>query len=462
MSSNIIKPQPLGGFRDILPEDMIVRERLMGQIKQVCERFGFVPIDTPCVEKLKVLTGGSDDFTKSIFSTRVMRGAEDGEITNSTEESLALRFDLTMSLARVIAACPELSRPFKRYQTGKVWRGEKPQKGRFREFIQFDFDIVGARGMIADTEVILLMHAVLTELGVERFLIRINNRKILNGLAEKVGVADQTTEFFRLLDKVEDVGEEKVFAEMQRQPDNEYDVTALSFTPQQINSVYQFLGLQSSDPGTLLTNLQEFFAGETAIGADGISELTQVIASLNVAGIPQEQWTIDLSVARGLDYYTGPVFETVLTDIPDIGSVLSGGRFDGLTNRFMPGSNIPGVGASVGVDRLIVGLQELGLVEIGQVVTQVLVTVFEDTLSAASLLLATELREAGINTELYLGDEPTLKAQIVYAAKRQIPHILIMGPDEQASGTVTIRNMGDRTQQAVPRSTCKNYLLELL
>lgn len=449
-----VKPDVLGGFRDALPSDMIVQQDVISRIRKVYESFGFFPLDTPCMERWDVLTGGSKDFNKSIFVAKIATGKEDRGTAQDWEENYALRFDLTVSLARVIAAYPDLPKPFKRYQIGKVWRGEKPQKGRFREFVQFDFDIIGSRSILADTEVVQIMYEVMRELGIQNFLIRFNTRKILNGLAELAGAKERANDVFRVLDKLDKIGIDGVVGELQRQPENQYDDSALALPPESTEKVVNFLNISDDDPSALLSKLQSFFGSASATGIEGVEELRQMVKNLTALNISQKNWKVDLSVARGLDYYTGPVFETMLTDAPELGSVLSGGRFDGLTNRFVPNSNIPGVGASVGVDRLIVGMQDLGLLSQKPSLTQALVTVFSPELEAQSLAFAQELRRAGVRAEVYLGGDSSLRAQLTYAAKLGIPAVIIMGPDEAARGVVQYKDMTNRKQTVLTKTEC--------
>ncbi|MDP3899838.1 MAG: histidine--tRNA ligase [bacterium] len=452
-----IKPELLGGFRDMLPGEAIMFQDMIATIRRVYESFGFVPLETPCMERWDVLTGNAK-VEKSIFTARIARGIEDEKIANATwEQNYTLRFDLTVPLARVVAAYPDLPKPFKRYQIGRVWRGEKPQAGRFREFYQFDFDTIGSNSILADVEVIQVMYATMTALGIKNFLIRFNTRKLLNGLAELVNCRERASEMLRVIDKLDKIGIEGVLVEMQRQPDNEYDESALAFSAEQATAVESFLEIRGDSTQDVIAQLKEFFCGKSNVGEDGIREIEIIVATLRVLDIPEANWCFDLSVARGLDYYTGPVFETVLTDLSKLGSVFSGGRFDGLTNRFMPGSNIPGVGASVGVDRLLVGMQQLGLVTVKETLTDVLVTIFDQSdgaLRNASLHCCAELRSTGIRTELYLGEDHTLRAQLAYAQRKDIPFVIIIGPDELRQKKAQLKNMSKRTQQVLTVSEC--------
>lgn len=455
MTQKSVKPELLGGFQDLLPPEAIAKQAMLDIIRRVVESFGFVPLETPGMEKLPVLTGGDREFDKSIFVSRIIRGLEDrgAVVEEDWEQEYASRFDLTVPLARVVAAYPDLSKPFRRYQVGQVWRGEKPQAGRFREFTQFDFDTIGSNSILSDVEVIQVMYETMKALSVENFVIRFNTRKVLNGLAQAVGCGDKSAEVFRIIDKLDKIGLDGVATELQRQPDNQYDETALAMTDEQVQKVKDFLAIKGST-NEILQGLDKFFSIDDQVGREGYVELQEISAALETLAIPQANWQIDLSVARGLGYYTGPVFETVLTDMPELGSVFSGGRFDGLTNRFIPGSNIPGVGASVGVSRLLVGMKKLGLIQEQESVTQVLVTVFDQQLRQDCLRLAQEIRRQGFKTEIYYGEDATPRAQLAYAAKKSIPLVVILGADEAVQGKVALKNMVARQQEVLTREEC--------
>lgn len=451
--SEAIKPALVSGTKDMLPSEAIVLQSLFGRVRGVCERYGFVPIETPCFESWGVLTGNEPSFNKSLFRAKIVRGAEDKgiEVSDLAGSDTALRFDLTVPLARVVSANPRLVKPFKRYQTGHVFRGERPQSGRLREFTQFDFDIIGSRSVYADIEIIVMMYAIMTALGVDGFIIRINTRRLLNAVAELVGCADRSNQLFRIMDKVDKLGIDGVVAELSRKPENKYDESALALGSEQVGLVRQYLSLRATRADASLGDVVSMFDTDASVSAaEALTELRTIANVLRSLGVPEDKWVIDPSVARGLDYYTGPVFETYLTDMPELGSVLSGGRFDGLTNRFMPDSNMPGVGASVGVDRLMIGLSRLGLVEEHNTLTRLLVTVYGQDLTVSSLEIAQRARAAGVPTELYLGDDSSLRGQMSYAAKQGIPFVIILGPDEVKRQIVQIKNMETREQKAVP------------
>ena len=438
------KPEIPGGFRDYLPKEMIQRQGMLDTIRRVYESFGFSPLETPAIEKTEVLTGGQSSMV--IYNVNLSRGEA------ADQQALSLRFDLTVPLARVVSAYPnDLPRPFRRYQCAKVWRGEKPQAGRFREFMQFDADIVGSDSMLADAETIWLMCSTMEALGFSRFVVRFNNRKILNALAERIGIGDvagdKAKEFFRILDKLEKIDWSGVEAELRRLPESSADTLALCLEDEAVNTVRRFIETSGTDE-EILAALPEIL-GEGPSAREGVAELLEITNYLISIGLPRDNWKIDLSVARGLDYYTGPVFETTLLDLPEIGSVFSGGRYDGLVARFS-NALLPATGASIGVDRLFAAMEKLGLVKGRQTTTQVLIVDFAKELRPNILGLAANLRRAGINTEIYEGTERVFKAQLAYAVSLEIPVVLIMGQDEAAKGVVQVKNMATRSQAKVP------------
>ena len=429
--SKYINPELAGGFRDYLPEDMIPRQRMFDTIRGVFERFGFVPLDTPGLEKEEILTGGDPNFRMQIFRAGLRAG----------EEGLALRFDLTVPLARVISAYGDkLEKPFKRYQIGKVWRGEKPQAGRFREFVQFDADIVGSNKTSADAEIIALMYETLVALGLSRFVIKVNNRKILNGLPSFVGL-EQTSnaEVLRTIDKLDKIGWEGVKMEL---------VEKLNLGDSQTDKLKRFIDIRSDSQEETLARLAGLGADSSSI-EEGSNELREIISHVKSLGVPDQMWRIDLSVARGLGYYTGPVFETTLTDIPEIGSVFSGGRFDDLVARFGERS-VPATGASVGVDRLFAAMDKLGLIKKEKTVTQVLVLNFDDQAEDYCQRIVALLRSNKVRSELYLGKENSLKGQLTYATKQAVPVVIIAGGTEKTKQVAQIKDMAKRRQVETP------------
>ena len=360
------------------------------------------------------------------------------------DQDVTLRFDLTVPLSRVVAAYPEIIKPFKRYQIGPVWRKEKPQAGRFREFAQFDADIVGSDSTLADAEIIVLMYETFRNLGLENFVIRFNDRKILNGLSEVAGFKkEKAMDVFRILDKLEKVGLDETVKELKRKPENEFDESALALTDSSIIEIKEFLAL-SEKSTDLIEKLKDFFRGVT-IAEEGIQECEEIIRYLKVLDIPEKNWKFDLSIARGLGYYTGPVFETTLTDLPGIGSVFSGGRYDELVMRYT-GEKIPATGASVGVDRLIAALEKLGKIKKTVATAKVLLTIIDQRFVEKTLRLAQRMRKDGINPEIYLAKGNNLREQLIYAAKRNIPFITILGEEENNAGKIKLKDMTKREE----------------
>lgn len=453
-----VKPTLPGGFRDYLPAEMIVRNRMIATIRGVFERFGFDPLETPGMERRQVLTGNSSNFRMMIFDTRLGSPREE-----QASERTALRFDLTVPLARVVAAnLGELRLPFRRYQIGNVWRGEKPQAGRFREFMQFDADIVGTATPVADAEIVALMVATMQALGIDRFQVRFNNRKILNGLAGYAGFdAALTSDVLRIIDKLPKIGRDAVLreltkaraaddgGELEEGADLQESGYGLGLPTAVADRIGAFLDLRGTTD-ELLGGASELFSG-VPVAQDGLRELRQITDALRAMRVPEACWGLDLSVARGLAYYTGPVFETYLLDLPEIGSVFSGGRYDDLVNRFMDGS-IPCTGASVGVDRLFAALTKLGRITPAPTMVQALVTVMDQGHVNDYLTLASELRDAGVRTVMWVGEETNFKEQLAYGAAKEIPVLVLLGDNERKSSTVSVKDMRARKQVTVPRT----------
>lgn len=471
-----VEPRLLRGFRDYLPAQMNARLRIISTIRGIYERYGFLPLETPAQEYKVTLLGYGDENAKQIFS-----------FTNPEDEEVALRFDLTVPLARVVAQYPDLVLPFRRYQVAPVWRADKPDPGRFREFIQFDLDAVGTSSVAADAEILCAVYDVLLALGIKRFRIRFSDRKVLDSLLDFAGIPHAMShKVFRVLDKLDKIGIEGVTQELTAgRVDASGDrIPGLGLKQDQVSRIKQFLALPQGKRRDVLKSLTILFSAiESA--KEAIAELTLICDSLDALSIPDDFVALDLSIARGLDYYTGPVFEANLTDAPEFGSIVGGGRYDGLVERFL-GRKIPAVGASIGVDRLLAAMQKLGLVEDVASTAQVIVTVMEPSRIAEYQKLTRELRQAGINTEMYLGEEKSLGKQLQYANRQQIPFAVIIGSDEFAKNEVTIKNLKlgaqlqdkkkstdstareeylrlSRTvQQAVPRSECVTHIKQLI
>lgn len=442
MSERKIEPSLLSGFRDYGPEEMIAREEMILAIRDVYERYGFDPLDTAVIERTDVLTGGREDFEMILFNANLSRGSQ--------ESKMSLRFDLTVSLARFVASHPDLPKPFKRYQIGKVYRGEKPQAGRFREFIQFDVDTVGTWSPIADAEIIEVMVAAMRALDVERFVVRFSNRKLLDGLAELAGFSGgKVKNVLRVVDKLEKVGMESVRAELLKQPVNELDRNALGMSKEAADRIERFLSIRGSSDA-VLQELRTKLRGAT-VAEEGIQELETIVRYLRASGVEERFWRIDPSIARGLDYYTGPVFETRLLDFPEIGSVYSGGRYDNLVSRFT-NAIVPGTGASIGIDRLFVALEKLGHIKKRRTLCEALILMLDKNLPWEYAAMLKELRSGGIRTNFYLGDEQSFQAQFNVAVSLGIPVVILYGSKEHEANVVGVRDMIRRTQRNVPRA----------
>ncbi len=430
------------GFRDYLPREMLAREKMIETIRATFKTFGFLPIDTSVVEPEEVLTGGDPDFKKQIFSVG-LRGEK---------QKLALRFDLTVPLARVVAAHHgELHQPFKRYEIGKTWRGERAQAGRYKEFLQCDADIVGTEHAAADAEIIALIYETMRALGVARFVIRINTRKILNGLSVYAGFLESKThDVLRMIDKLEKQGWTAVAKELASKEGGGLAKPAI----QKIKTFLDF-----KDSRNPLPEAERLLAGSPE-ALEGIDELRRIAAHLDALKIPRSAWKVDISVARGLGYYTGAVFETVLLDAPEFGSIASGGRYNGLVSNF-GNVSIPAVGVSIGLDRFFAALQKSGSVAASGW-PQVLVLNFDAEALHGCEALAADLRHEGIKTDLYLGSEKTLKGQLSYAAKLGYPLVLVLGMNELEKKTVQVKDMKRHTQENIMLGDAVKRCKELL
>lgn len=469
--TNTVEPRVSRGLRDLLPDQMLARQQMVDTIRGVYELYGFVPLSTPAIEYLDVLSGSAgQEAQQSIF-----------RVSNPENEALGLRFDLTVPLARVIAQYKDLPRPFRRYQVSPVWRADKPDKGRFREFTQFDLDSVGTESEIADTEILAGMCDTLSALNVGRYLVRFSSRSILNLLLQFAGVDEgQGVDVFRVLDKLDKVGLDKVKLElMDGYKDESGDtIRGVGLTRDQVDRIQRFLDVKSDDREGVLAQLRELFAGVEG-APEQIDTIGRISRHLYALGYGDDRVAIDLSIARGLAYYTGPVFEAILLDAPQFGSVFGGGRYDGLVTRFL-GERIPAVGASIGVDRLLAALGHLGSLDKRKATARVLVTRMDDALADDYVAMTWELRRAGIPTELYLGTAKGLGKQVKYADQYEIPIVLLYGSNEKAEGIVTIKDMavgrektkavGDRRewlaarpgQFTVPRAELVSALQKLL
>ncbi len=427
------KVRILKGFRDILPAEMLAREELIGQIKRVYESYGFVPLATPAIEPRELVMGSGEEANKQIYTFTDQEGYEVGLI-----------YELTASLARVIAENHDLPTPFKRYQVQPVWRFDKPDPGRFREFIQFDIDIVGSKSMLADAEIICTMYDALMSLGLQSFVIRYSSRKILNSLIAYAGLPPEMAHpVFRVLDKLDKQGLEAVKLELGpgRVDQSGDKIEGLQLDEEAIARIERFLKIDQKDRKTAVGSLRELFK-EVPSAETGIAELEEISNFLDTMKIPNERAALDVSIARGLDYYTGPVFEAILLDKKGgkVGSVMGGGRYDESIGRF-GGQQIPATGASIGVDRLLAAMIGMGKIKTKPSTAEVIVTVMDRARIADYIGIARELREAGFNAELYVGNAKQIKKQLKYADRMEIPVAVIAGSDEFDNGEVSVKNL---------------------
>lgn len=435
-----IKPRVPRGMRDILPEQMLRRHYVINTVQAVFEEFGFEPLQTPALELSEVLMGKyGPDAEKLIYQAGHSGG----------KENISLRYDLSVPLCRVVAMHPQLPKPFKRYQIDPVWRAERPQKGRYRQFYQCDADTVGNESMLADAENVSLIYQVLSRLGFKQFEIHINDRKLITGIGQFAGVpAEQLGGLYRAIDKLDKIGVDGVKAALRQ---NEIPEPVIA----KLLALLQIEG----DAESVLSELGEQL-GESA-AQEGIAELTELIGYLTMLGVPEECYRVNAAMVRGLEYYTGPIYETVVEE-PKIGSITGGGRYDELIGSFSK-QGYPATGTSFGIERIIDVMEEFAMFppSVGKTVTDVLVSVFDDELMPESLKLATVLRQNGVRTEVYFRPA-RLSAQIKYADNRGIPYVAILGSDEVDAGTVAMRNLATREQQNVARDAVAGWIQDEL
>lgn len=417
--TNKVEPRTLPGFMELNPNDQVKFDQMKETIQRSYERFGFLPLDTPVIELSEVLLAKAGGETeKQIY--RFSKGDSD----------LSLRFDLTVPLAKYVAQYyNDLAFPFKRYQIGKVYRGEKAQKGRYREFYQCDIDIIGdgELSIINDAQIPSIIYNTFKELGFNNFTICINNRKILNGLFGYLGLSDLATDILRIIDKIEKIGEEAVRGELEM----------LGINADAIETIINFVSIEGSIDEKL-SALADFGIADELF-ATGVQELTDVVKYIRSLGVPEGFFTIDLKIARGLDYYTGTVYETFLNDYRKIGSVCSGGRFDNLAEYYTD-KKLPGVGISIGLTRLFYQLSQVDAVKADrESVSDVLIIPMDSEIDDC-LKIASALRAVGINTDLYFEDAK-MKKKMKYADKWRIPYVIIVGEEERNSALYALKNM---------------------
>lgn len=424
---NKIEPRTLPGFMELLPNEQILFNEMKEKIRKSYEKFGFLPIDTPIIEMSEVLLAKAGGETeKQIYRF------------NKGDNDLSLRFDLTVPLAKyVVQNYNNLAFPFRRYQIGKVYRGERPQKGRFREFYQCDIDIIGdgELNIINDAQMPAVIYTTIKELGFNNFTICINNRKILNGLFKELNQEQNSVEIMRIIDKIEKIGRENV----------EKCLEDMNIQKTAIDRIIEFIKIGGTTDEKL-EKLEKLEISEELF-KQGLEELKQVVKYIRSFGVPDTNFKVDLSIARGLDYYTGTVYETFLNDYREIGSICSGGRYDNLAEYYTD-KKLPGVGVSIGLTRLFYKLNELQAIETSKKsISKVLVvSMVED--QAKSLEVGNALRNAGIETENYLEDKK-IKAKFKYADKLQIPYVIVIGEDEIANNVVTLKNMQTGEQETL-------------
>ena len=428
-----IKPRTLSGFMELLPDKQVQMDKMRAVLAETYARYGFTPLDTPAIEAAEVLLAkGGGETEKQIY--RFTKGDSD----------LALRFDLTVPLAKYVAAnYGQLTFPFRRYQIGKVWRGERAQRGRFREFYQADIDIIGdgALDILNEAEIPAIIYDTFTRLGLHRFRIRVNNRKVLNGFFAILGLSEQAGDVLRTIDKLDKIGADKV---------RELLTDTCGVTSENADEILRFIAC----PGTSADKLAflEQYRGRSDVFDTGLDELRTVVGYLPAFGVPEENFELDLTIARGLDYYTGTVYETVLLDHPEVGSICSGGRYDDLAGYYT-NKSLPGVGISIGLTRLFYILQEQNMISDAVLTApaDVLILPMTDDLSAA-VALASMLRAGGLRVQLY-SEKKKFKAKIGYADKLGIPFVIFLGEDEIAQHVCALKNMATGVQEAVTQET---------
>ena len=437
-----VNPRTLSGFMELAPRDQMKMEKMLSVVRESYSLYGFTPLDTPVIESAEVLLAkGGGETEKQIY--RFLKGDSD----------LALRFDLTVPLAKYVAGhYAELSFPFRRYQIGKVYRGERAQRGRFREFYQAEIDVIGdgKLDILNEAEIPAVIYQVFTRLGLKKFKIKVNNRKILNGFYAMNGMSAKAGEIMRTVDKLDKIGEQKV---------KQLLIDEVGMFPDKTETVLDFMAIQGSNAQVL--EQLERFRGMDETFDQGLDELIVVTRYLRDFGVPEENFAVDLTIARGLDYYTGTVYETEMTEHPEIGSVCSGGRYDNLAEYYTD-KQLPGVGISIGLTRLFYVLNEQGLLS-DEIVTSpcdALVLPMTEEVGPA-VAAATALRKAGIRTQLY-GEKRKFKAKMAYADKIGVPFAVLLGEDEIAQNLLSVKEMRSGEQRKLSPEDAAAWIRETI
>ena len=436
----IIKPRTLSGFMELLPGKQLQFERMAEILRRTYASYGFAPLDTPAIEDAQILLAkGGGETEKQIY--RFTKGDSD----------LALRFDLTVPLAKYVALhYGELSFPFRRFQISKVYRGERAQRGRFREFYQADIDVIGdgKLDILNEAEIPAIIYKVFTGFGLRRFQIRVNNRKILNGFYAMLGLSEKSGDIMRTVDKLEKIGPEKVRVIL---------LEDCGLEEGQADEILKFIAITGSNAQVLAA--LEGYAGRNELFDQGLEELKAVTKNLAAFGVPEENFAVDLTIARGLDYYTGTVYETALLDHPEIGSVCSGGRYDNLAGYYIDKA-LPGVGISIGLTRLFYVLDEQGLLNPDLPAAPADVLVLPMTGDAGpAISLAQTLRESGLRVQLY-GEQKKFKQKLAYANKLGVPYVVLLGEDELAAGKCALKDMRTGQQLLVTAQEAAQQIQE--
>ena len=437
------KPRTLSGFMELLPARQVQFERMAELLRRTYSLYGFTPLDTPIIEASEVLLAKAGGETeKQIYRF------------NKGDTDLSLRFDLTVPLAKYVALhYAELSFPFRRFQLGKVYRGERAQRGRFREFYQADIDVIGdgKLDIVSEAEIPAIIYQTFTALGLERFQIRVNNRKVLGGFYAMLGLTDKSGDIMRVVDKLPKIGGEKVASLLTGEE--------LGLSGEQAEEILRFISITGSNHD-VLSALSEY-RGRHPLFDVGLDELNTVVKYLSSFGVPEDRFAVDLTIARGLDYYTGTVYETFMTDHPEIGSICSGGRYDNLAEYYTD-KQLPGVGISIGLTRLFYVLDEQGYLNDGLITAPADALVLPMTGDLApAIALATRLRAAGVRTQLYT-EQKKFKQKMSYADKLGVPYILLLGEDEITQGKVSLKNMATGEQELLPAGEAVGKILNAL